>query len=52
MPSRGDGMPLEQDWHDAITPAVLGGCITMGGGSITSWVDTVVVQARNVGALS
>lgn len=25
-----------------ITPAVLGGCITMGkgGGSITSWVDT------------
>lgn len=37
-----------------ITPAVLGGCITMGkgGGSSTSWVDTVVVRARDVGALN
>lgn len=37
-----------------LTPAVFGGCITMvkGGGSITSWVDTVVVQARDVGALN
>lgn len=37
-----------------LTSAVFGGCITMGkgGGSITSWVDTVVVQERDVGALN
>lgn len=37
-----------------ITPAVFGGCVIMGkgGGSITSWVDIVVFQAKDVGALN
>lgn len=37
-----------------IIPTVLSEYITMGkgGGSITSWVDTVVVQARDISALN
>lgn len=50
----GIGMSQSNLHFKNIISAVCGEYITMGkkGGSITRWVDTVVIQVRNIGALN